>query len=259
VSEHARSAKPFLEQINSLPPDVPISVGSNLYPHVAHREFVYLFPTVSDARFILLDVTGPSSPVGVGDQRQIVRELLEYGEFGMAESDHGFLLLERGLEEYRQSSKFDQVFLAGDSKPQVPLDISFGGVLQLVGYDRDIRPVVRPELVVELSTYWRVLAPLQTEYRLVFFFWDEQWQLVRIQPEERALHWYPTWLWEPGQVIEVRLPPLPLGDLPHVGAAVLRPGADDRDLEGRVTPITAFGRQTISLWEHDTILELTSP
>ena len=103
VSEHARRAEPFIEQVNGLPPDVPISVGSNLYPHVAHRERVYLFPTVSDAQFILLDVTGPTSPVGAGDQRQIVRELLEYGQFGIAASDHGFLLLERDLDEYRLS------------------------------------------------------------------------------------------------------------------------------------------------------------
>nr|NIV33466.1 hypothetical protein [Anaerolineae bacterium] len=116
-----------------------------------------------------------------------------------------------------------------------------------------------PDLVVEIGTYWQVPAPLEEEYRLVFFFWDEQGQLVHIQPEERALHWYPTWLWEPGQVIEARLPPLPVGDLPHVGVAVLRPGADDRDLEGRVTPIVIPGPQITSLWEQDTILELTEP
>ncbi len=259
VSEHAQRAQPFLEQINSLPPDVPISVGSNLYPHVAHRELVYLFPTVSDAQFILLDVTGPTSPVGVGDQHQIVRELLEYGEFGMAGSDHGFLLLERDLDEYRQSSEFDQVFLAGDGRPQVPLDVNFGGLLQLVGYNRDVRPVVRPELVVEISTYWQALAPLEDGYRLAFFFWDEQGQLVRLQPEERALHWYPTWLWEPGEVIKVRLPPLPVGDLPHFGVAVLRPGASDQDLERRVTPITSASEQTLYLWEQNTIMELTEP
>jgi hypothetical protein len=259
VSEHARRAEPFLEQINGLAPEVPISVGSNLYPHVAHREFVYLFPTVSDAQFILLDVTGPTSPVGTGDQRQIVRELLEYGEFGIAGSSHGFLLLERDLDEYRQSSEFDQVFLAGDSNPQIPLDVSFGGLLHLAGFDRDIRPVVRPELVVEVSTYWRALVPLEEEYRLVFFFWDEQGDLVHVQPEERALHWYPTWLWEPGQVIKVQLPPLPVGDLPHVGVAVLRHGAGNLELEGRVTPITPASGENLYLWEQDTILELISP
>jgi len=259
VSEHARRAEPFFEQVNSLPPDVPISVGSNLYPHVAHRERVYLFPTVSDAHFILLDVTGPTTPVGSGDQRQIVRELLEYGQSGIAASDHGFLLLERDLDEYRLSSTFHQAFLAGVAEPQFPLGVDFGGLLRLEGFDRDVRPVVRPDLVVEISTYWWVLAPLEEEYRLVFYFWNEQGRLVRVQPEERTLHWYPAWLWEPGQVVKVQLPPLPVGDLPHVGVAVLRPGAADQDVEGRVTPITPTGAKTLSLWEQDTILELVDP
>jgi len=258
-SEHANRAEPFIEKINGLPPDVPVSVGSNLYPHVAHRERVYLFPTVSDAQFVLLDVTGPTSPVGAGDQRQIVQELLEYEQFGIAGSDHGFLLLERDLDEYRFSSTFDEVFLAGDSEPQVALDISFDGLLRLEGFDRDVRPVVRPEPVVEIGTYWQVLAPLEEEYRLVFYFWDERGQPARVQPEEQALHWYPTWLWEPGQVVKVRLPPLPVGDLPHVGVAVLRPGAADRDLAGRVTPITSTSGQATILWEQDTIVELTKP
>jgi hypothetical protein len=259
VSEHAARAKPFIEEINNLPPDVAVSVGSNLYPHVAHREVIYLFPTVSDAQLVLLDVTGPTSPVGVGDQRQIVRELLEYGQFGIASSDHGFLLLERELDHYRFSTTFYQVFLTGDSEPQVALDISFDGLLRLEGFDRDVRPVVRPEPVVEISTYWQALAPIDEEYRLVFYFWDKKGQLVRVQPEEQALHWYPTWLWEPGQVVKVRLPSLPVGDLPRVGVAVLHPGAADRDLEGRVTPITSPSGQATILWEQDTIVELTTP
>jgi hypothetical protein len=184
---------------------------------------------------------------------------LEYGQFGIAASDHGFLLLERDLNEYRLSPTFHQAFLAGDAKPQSSLGVDFGEVLHLEGFDRDVRPVVRPDLVVEISTYWQVLAPLEEEYRLVFYFWDKQGQLVRVQPEERALHWYSTWLWEPGQVVKVQLPPLPVGDLPHVGVAVLRPGASDQDLEGRVTPITPTRGQTLYLWEQDTILELVDP
>jgi hypothetical protein len=113
--------------------------------------------------------------------------------------------------------------------------------------------------VVEISTYWQVLVPLEEEYRLVFYFWDDQKQLVRVQPEEQALHWYPTWLWEQGQVVKVRLPPLPVGDLPHIGVAVLRPGANDRDPEGRVTPVTSTSGQVPYLWEQDTIVELPDP
>ncbi|MGD2205234.1 MAG: DUF2079 domain-containing protein, partial [Anaerolineae bacterium] len=259
VSEHARRAKPFIEQVNVLPPDVPVSVGSNLYPHVGHREQVYLFPTVSDAQFLLLDVTGPASPVGAGDRRQIVRELIEYGQFGVAASDHGFLLLQRDLGEYRLSPTFHQVFLAGDAKPQVRMGADFGGLLRLEGYDWDVRPVVRPELVVEIATFWRALEPLEEEHRLVFYFWDEEQRLVHVQPEERAVHWYPTWLWEPGRKVKVTLPALPVGDLAHVGVAVLRPRAENFDVEGHVVPITSVGGQPLSLWDQDTVVELTEP
>ena len=256
LSEHACRSAPLVERVNALPPETPISVGSNLYPHVAHREWVYLFPTISDAQFILLDVTGPATLVSTGDQRQIVRELLEYGQFGIAASDHGFLLLERDLDEYRLSPTFQQVFLAGDSEPQVPVGADFSGLLRLEGFDRNVRPVVRPELVVEIATYWRPLASLEEEYRLVFTFWDAEGQLVQILPEEQALHWFPTWYWEAGQRIKVTLPPLPVGDLAHAGVAVVLPGAGDREVEGRLVPIVPSDGRPLSLWDQATIVEL---
>jgi uncharacterized membrane protein len=259
VSEHARRAQPFFERVNSLPADVPISVGSNLYPHVGHRERVYLFPTISDAQYILLDVTGPTGPVGTGDQRLIVRDLLDYAQFGVAASDHGFLLLERFLDHYRLSPAFYDVFHAENPTPEVPARADFGGLLRLEGFDRTVRPVVRPELVVEISTYWRALTTLEDEYRLVFYFWDDDKDLVRVQPEEQALYWYPTWLWEPGREVKVTLPPLPVGDLPHVGVAVLRPGADNMDADGRVIPITSPTGASLELWERNTSLELVKP
>ncbi len=264
VSEHARRAVPLFDRVNALPPEMPISAASNLYPHVAHRERVYLFPTVSDAQFILIDATGPGSPVGAGDQRQIVRDLLDHAEFGVAASDHGFLLLERGLDDYRLSPTFHEVFLAEGEAPEVAVGADFGGLLRLVGFDWDVRPVVRPEPVVEITTYWQVLAPLEEDYRLVYYFWDEDGELVRVQPEERAVHWYPTWLWEPGQMVQVALPPSPVGDLSHAGVAVLRPGgstpltpsAADRKVEGRLVPIEPAGGQPLSLWDQETIVEL---
>jgi uncharacterized membrane protein len=259
VGEHARRAAPFIDQINALPPEVPISVSSNLYPHVGHRERAYLFPTVSNSQFILFDVTSPGSPVPVGDQRQIVRELLDYAQFGVVASDHGLLLLERGLDDYHLSPTLDDVFLADGATPQVPDAADFDGLLRLEGSDWDVRPVVRPELVVEITTYWRAVAPLEEEYRFVFYFWDENNRLVRIQPEEYALHWYPTWLWKPEQLVKVTLPALPVGDLPHVGVAVLRPGVEDLDVRGRVVPITPVSGQALVLRQQDTILELTKP
>jgi uncharacterized membrane protein len=266
ISEHARRAEPFIERLNSLPPEVPISVGSNLYPQVGHRQLVYLFPTVSDAQFILLDTLGPASPVGSGDQFQLVRELLDYGEFGVAGSDHGFLLLERGLDQYRFSPTFYEAFLAADPAPQVPVDADFGGLLRLDGFDWMARPVVRPELSVEITTYWQALSVPDGDYQLVFFFWDASGHLLLVQPEQQVRNWLPTSLWEPGQVVKVTLPPLPVGDVPHAGVAVLRPGVTNQDVSGRLTPITFAAGQPpaklgagLSLWQEDTILELPRP
>ena len=259
VSEHARRAQPFIEQVNALPPDVAISASSGLYPHVSHRETAYLFPTVSDAEYVLLDTTGPSSPASAGDHFQIVRELLDYAEFGVAGSDHGFLLLERGLDKYRISPTFYDAFLASNAVPQVPVGADFGESLRLEGFDWNPRPVVRPEQVVEITTYWRALSSLDKDYRLVFFFWDGDGKLVWVQPEERVVHWYPTWLWEPDQIVKVSLPPLPVGDLPHVGVAVLGPGIENSDVAGRIVPIAVAAGQDATLWEQDTILELTRP
>jgi uncharacterized membrane protein len=259
IGEHARRAEPLLQRIRDLPPQVPISVSSNLYPHAGHRERVYLFPTVRDAGAILLDATGPGSPAPVGEQRMVVRDLIDYAQFGVADSDHGLLLLEREGDQYRLSPSFYDVFEAEGAGPQVPVGADVGGLLRLEGFDWDVRPVVRPELVVVITTYWRALVPLEQELRLVFYFWDEDERLVRIQPEERAVHWYPTWLWEPGTMVRVTLPALPVGDLPHVGVAVLRPGVTDRAIEGRVVPITAAHGRTLSLWEQDTVVELVRP
>jgi hypothetical protein len=258
VSERARRARPYIEQVNALPPDVPISVGSNLYPHVGHREHVYLFPTISNARVVFVDLMGPSSPVGMQHQASVLKELLDYGQFGVAASDYGLLLLERDLDAYRLSPGFYDAFLAGDAQPSVPSEADFGGTLCFLGYDWAVRPVVRPERVVQITTFWRALVPIEDEYRLVFFVRNEHGHLVLTHVEERVLNWAPTWQWEPDQPVKVTLPPLPLADGDRIGVAVLLPGAAEQELDGRLSPIK-FSVGTLPTWDRDTILELPEP
>jgi uncharacterized membrane protein len=259
ISEHARRATPFIEAVNSLPPEVPISVTSGLYPHVSHRQRVYLFPTISDAEVILVDVMGPPSPVGVGDQVGRIRALLDYVQFGVAKSDHGFLLLARGAEQYAPSPEFFTVFQVDDPRPQVRLQADVGGVLRFEGFDWTVQPVVRPGLEVQVTTYWRTLGPVAEEHRFVFFFWDASDRLVLVHPEEQIPAWYPTWRWEPGQTVRVTLPPLPVGDVPHAGVAVLRSGFDPLAVEGRLLPIEPASGQRVPLREEGTVLELVRP
>ncbi len=259
LSEHARRARPLIDRVNGLAPEVPISVGSNLYPHVAHRQRVYLFPTVSDADIIFLDVTGPSSPVGSGEQGVIARELLDYAEFGIAAADHGFLLLERDLEQYRIPPEFDDVFYAKQVEPEVVVEADFGGLFRLEGFDWDVRPVVRPERVIEITTYWQALAPPELEYRIVLYFWDDAHRLARVVPEIQVAQWLPTWIWQPGQVVKATMPPLPVGDLPLAGLAFVRPGFEPLEPEGRLVPITSPNKTHLPLLDQGTILELVAP
>jgi hypothetical protein len=259
VSEHARRAAPLIDRVNRLPPDVPISVGSNLYPHVAHRQKVYLFPTISDAQVILLDATGPPSPVASDDQALVAQSLIEYGEFGVAASDHGLLLLERGLQNYRLSDAFYDVFRPHGGKIDTGVQADFGGLLRLEGYDWVVAPVVRPELVVTLTAYWQVLAPIDDEYHVVAYFWDPNRNLAYVQADDTLSRWLPTWQWEPGEVIHMTLADLPVGDLPFAGVALVRAGADEADPAGRLVPITSAGGQPPTLRENGTILELKKP
>jgi uncharacterized membrane protein len=259
VTEHARRAAPLIDRVNHLPPEVPISVGSNLYPHVAHRQKVYLFPTVSDAQVILLDVTGPSSPVGSGEQAVMAWSLLEYGEFGVAESDHGFLLLERGLGSYRLSDAFYDVFRAQDGNPHSDAPADFGGLVRLERCDWVVVPVVRPELVVQITAYWQALAPIDEEYQAVFYFWDQDRNLAYVQADDTLSRWFPTWQWQPGQVIRMALPDLPVGSLRYAGVALVRAGTDISDPAGRLVPIASASGQPPTLWENGTILELETP
>jgi uncharacterized membrane protein len=259
VDEHARRAQLVVERVNSLPPDVPISVGSNLYPHVAHRQHVYLFPTVSDAQFVLLDVTGQPFPTGWGDQVQIVQQLLDYDSFGVAAADHGVLLLERDLDSYWWSPQFYDAFLAGDSVPRIQVGARFGSLMELTGFDWVILPVVTSKPLVQIATYWRVLAPPSEGCRLAFYYLDNDGKVVGIRPEELAANWYPLWMWEPGQVVKITLPPSPLDEVPHVGVALLRPRAELSDPAGRVTPISPTSNRGLTLWKAGTILELARP
>lgn len=256
ISEHARRAQPFIEQVNDLPPEVPISVGSNLYSHVSHRQRVYLLPTVSDAEVVLLDVTGPPFPVGSGDQVQIVQQLLEYDHFGVARADAGVLLLARNLDSYQWPAQFYGAFQGGDSTPSYRVGADLGSLLRLEGFDWSVQPVVTPKPLIEVTTYWRVLSPMDEGCRLLFNYLDSEGRVVGMRPEELAASWYPLWRWEPGQVVKATLPPSPLGDVHHLGVALLRPGADPADTGGRVAPITSTSDLTLTLWERGTIVEL---
>ena len=46
--------------VSLIPDDAPVSTTNPLGPHLAHRRYLYLFPTVQDAEYVVIDETEPS-------------------------------------------------------------------------------------------------------------------------------------------------------------------------------------------------------
>ena len=86
---HAARLAPLLQRI---PPEAPVSAQSNVHPHLATRERLYVFPTVDDAEYILADVAGTSDPLYPDDLFAEVTALLAGSRFELLEADDGLLL-----------------------------------------------------------------------------------------------------------------------------------------------------------------------
>ena len=105
MTEHARLGRHVLAQI---PLDAPVSAQGPIAPHVSNRRTVYVFPTVRDAEYVVLDERADLFPVHLQtlpgmtpeeSYREYVRRLLRDGEFTVVAQDDGWLLLRRARSE----------------------------------------------------------------------------------------------------------------------------------------------------------------
>ncbi len=55
VTAHQRLLTRFVERISV---DAAVSTTPALYPHLSHRQYIYIFPTIGDADYVLVDVAG---------------------------------------------------------------------------------------------------------------------------------------------------------------------------------------------------------
>jgi hypothetical protein len=258
ITAHHRLAQEFMALI---PPDAPLSTQSGLYPHLAHREKAYFFPAVNDAKYILLDVTGTSYPIGVSQVYDEVQELLRSSEFGVLAARDGYLLLQRGSsgeEALHLPEAFYTFARVGEGTASYPLRARFGDVLELVGYDYSISNVVQAQqLPATVTTYWRALQPVSGDYAFAFFFSRQGGAIVSVYDGATpTTAWYPAHRWEPGEVIRMETPILSVGRLHEAMVAVLLPGADPWPVEGRLQPIERAADGPLTLYEQGTLLKL---
>jgi hypothetical protein len=226
----------FTDQI---PAEAPLSATPPLHPHLAHREKIYVFPTVADAEFVLLDVSSriDSHP---NDVRATYDALVESGEYGVVDAAEGYVLLarERGSEGDRGDlpDAFYDFARVEDVQPQYPALVEFDNRLRLLGYDVIDDPKWGQTY---LRYYWQALAPLPDDMRLWPFVYNEDGFLIEDTSKRPMVAplWYPPPEWQPGEVIVTETLPRALGPHFNVGLAVLRTAHEG---DGAGDPVAAF-------------------
>jgi uncharacterized membrane protein len=237
---HYRLLARFAAQI---PPNAPLSTTPPLHPHLAHREKIYVFPTIADADYVLLDVASRTD-VHPNDVRATFDALVESGEFEVVDAADGYVLLRRGQgtrgKEQTLPNAFYDFARVPDAQPQYPALVEFDHRLRFLGYDVVDDPKWGE---TSLRLYWQALAPLPTNLRLWPFIFSEDGVLIEDTSQRPMVVplWYPLSQWQPGESIVTETLPWDLGPRFNIGLAVLRgaPGAREE-----VEPVTAFADPT---------------
>jgi hypothetical protein len=258
IASHHRLATELMALI---PPDAPLSAGSGLYPHLAHREKAYFFPAVNDADYVFLDVTGPSYPITVTEVHETTQRLLASGEFGVLAAQDGFLLLKRSLPGAAGSplpDAFTTFARVNEHAVRHPARARFGDALELLGYDYRTHNVVHAQqLPATVTTYWRPLRPLATGQNLVLFFSRDDGAIVYHYdgPTPTTL-WYPIERWAEEEVVRVETPVLSVGRLRDAMVAVVEPGADPWSVGRRLQVAVSAADERVDVFDEGTLLRL---
>ena len=203
VTAHHRLLDRFAAQI---PPDAALSVTTDLYPHLDHRELVYEFPILGDAQWALVDVIGTTDQHPV-DIQTTIRKMTAAG-WGVVDAANGYILLAqgRGVAEIPDSFyDFARISTGGAAatsaaRPQYPLDVTFGDKLRLIGYDLVDNTKWRR---TNFRFYWEALEPLpaDTAINMQVITPDGATADDSVQRPMPALVWYPPANWQPGETI----------------------------------------------------------
>jgi len=223
TNAHQELLARFARQI---PPEAPLSTTPPLHPHLAHRQKIYLFPTVADADYVLLDVAGPTD-AHPNDVRAAFDGLVGSGEFGVVDAADGYVLLARGRAgQALLPDAFYDFARAQGARPEYPAAVEFREsaagppLLRLVGYDVVDDPSLQQ---TSLRFYWQVLAPLPADTWVWPFTFADDGAVIEDTSQRPmvAPAWYPPAQWQPGETVVTETLPWPLGPAFNVGVAVL--------------------------------------
>lgn len=217
--------------VNEIPRDAKVSTTESLFPHISHRQFLYRFPLIKDADYVLLDVS-QSSTTNPVDFRVNYLETLKQG-FGVRDAGDGYILLQRGLAQTELTDAFYD-FVRIHTEPQNRFQVDFENKIRFLGYD------VRQDdwQRVYLRTYWTRLPTMEDNNYALFPFFPDDSGTPRADAELPPLlihFWYPTARWRVGEVIVADTLPIEVGTRARIGVGVFF-GATWADADRRLTP-----------------------
>lgn len=235
---------PLREQI---PADAVVSAQSNVFPHLSGREKIYVFPTVDDAEYILLDVAGTSDPLPIDALYDEANALLQNPQFALLAGDDGLLLFKRRAAGSAASAAesatapppaFYSFTRAAEHEPYTPVAVSFEGRFEIVGYRMEVMPEVRYSIRrVRPVLYIRPQADISRNYRLTLFVVGYDDFLREVDSGNPTQLWHPTSQWSVGELIRLRYPPITYHPGARLGIRV-ESGTDAAEDRLRVTQAT---------------------
>lgn len=219
---------------NQIPRDAKISTTGSLFPHISHHRYMYRYPLVKDADYILLDISQASTTNPI-DFRVNYLDTLKQG-FGVRDAADGYILLQRGIATQDLPDTFYD-FVRTNAQPQNKVVVDFEDKIRFLGYD------VRQDdwQRVYLRTYWTRLPKMEdNNYALYPFFPDDD-GVARADAQLPPLlihFWYPTSRWRVGETIIADTLPIEMRVPAKIGVGVFF-GATWEEAEQRLTPRTS--------------------
>lgn len=213
ITAHNELFQRFADQI---PRDAKVSTTPSLHPHLSHREFLYRYPIVNDADYVLLDVN--ESDRGIPSEFRIAyNNLVDDGTFGVVDAADGYVLLKRAAPKQNLPDAFFTSFRAPAAAPQVSMQIDFDNKIRFLGYDVLTDQYGRGSL----RTYWQRLKQLDRNYILFPFLADETGGPAQdMNFPMTCLFWYPSAAWKKADTVACETVPLEWGNRVSFGVGV---------------------------------------
>jgi uncharacterized membrane protein len=254
-TERVAAAQALTQQI---PAQGVVSADRIFGPHLSHRESIYLYPSLHDADYVVVDVTNRDGPFPPRDRYEAIQAMLTSGQYGVVDGRYGYLLLKRGLDQQAIPARFYDFVKVAQPAPQVEMAVDFGDEVRLIGFDLVWERPLRPH--AHLVLYWQALRPIERDLRLFFVQTDPSGEPVPgTELEFAATVWYPPSHWTAGEVIRTDTVYWSIEDPGRFGVAVgVVAGPGFWEVDKRLRPVVRTAPWELPLVHNESLLWLTT-